>query len=144
ISDFVNVLKEKYQANAPADVAQKKLFIAADPKDESFKNELFKNLKPLPVNAWHEGLTDPGEDTEAAITENLDSAEIILLLVSADFLASDAIYEREWKTALKKHEDGSATVIPIITRPCNWEQLSALKQMPLILPRKGVEVGKAI
>lgn len=147
IDAFVKELKEKYSSLSPASSTatnQKKLFIASDPKDEDFRTELSKNLKPLAVDIWHDGLVEAGSDVDATVVENLESADIILLLVSADFLASDSIYKREWKVALKKHQDNKAKVIPIITRPCNWEQLTELKQMPLILPRQGIAVGKAI
>jgi hypothetical protein len=147
VDKFVAELKEKYTALSPdsePDMVQEKLFIAADPKDEEFRTELSKNLKPLAADVWHEGLVEAGSDVDATVLENLESADIILLLISADFLASDAIFKREWKVALKKHEDKSAKVIPIITRTCNWEQLSELTQMDPILPRQGIEVGKAI
>jgi TIR domain/SIR2-like domain len=145
ISEFVTELKAKYEEQAPSsETTQKKLSIVADPKDEDFRNELAKNLKPLAATVWHEGLIEAGSDVDATITENLENADLILLLVSADFLASDSIYKREWKVALKKFQENDESVIPIITRPCNWEQLEELKQMPLILPRAGMEVGKAI
>ncbi len=145
---FVAELKEKYNELSPEtakDVKQEKLFIAADPKDDEFKTELVKNLKPLVADVWHEGLIEAGSDVDATVLENLESADIILLLVSADFLASDSVFKREWKVALKKHKDKSAKVIPIITRTCNWEESSPdLTKMDPILPRKGIEVGKAI
>ena len=144
ISDFVAEMKSKYNELAPSETAQKKLCIVADPKDEEFKTQLYKNLKPLAIDTWHEGLIEPGADVDATVTENLENADLILLLVSADFLASDSIYKREWNIALQKHQENNESVIPIITRSCNWEQLTELKQMPLILPRQGIEVGKPI
>ena len=148
IEKFVAELKEKYSKSSPeteTTTEKKKLFIVADPKDEDFKNELFKNLKPLAADVWHEGLIEAGSEVDATVLENLENANIILLLISADFLASDAIFKREWKVALKKHKDKSAIVIPIITRTCNWEESSPdLTKMDPILPRKGIEVGKAI
>ena len=72
------------------------------------------------------------------------TAEIILLLISSDLLASDSIYNNGWPMALQRFKDKKSKVIPIITRPCNWQQLKELTQMPSILPRKNLEVGKAI
>ena len=145
IKEFVADLKSKYAELSPESNGsnQKKLFIAADPKDEEFRTELFKNLKPLSVDVWHEGLVEAGSDVDATVVENLESADIILMLISSDFIASDAIFNREWKVAMKRHNDSSAKVIPIITRTCNWEA-SDLKKMDPILPRQGIEVGKPI
>ncbi len=148
VTKFVAELKEKYTALSPdsaPDTVKEKLFIVADPKDEEFRTELVKNLKPLAAEVWHEGLIEAGSDVDATVLENMEAADIILLLISADFLASDNIFKREWKVALKKHQDKSAKVIPIITRTCNWEESSPdLTKMDPILPRKGIEVGKAI
>ena len=144
ISDFVAEMKSKYNELAPSETAHKKLCIVADPKDEEFRTQLYKNLKPLAIDTWHEGLIEAGSDVDATVTENLENADLIILLVSADFLAADSIYKREWKIALEKHNNANGSVIPVITRPCNWEQLTELKQMPLILPRQGIEVGKPI
>ena len=144
IADFVKELHEKYSAHAGVEVAQKKLLIVADPKDESFRDEIHKNLKPLPLESWHKGLIGAGEDIAETFQQQLDSAEIILLLISSDFLASDTIYNNEWSMALQRYNDKKSKVIPIITRPCNWQQLKELTQMPSILPRKNLEVGKAI
>ena len=51
---------------------------------------------------------------------SLEAADVILLLVSADFLASDYRYELEMTRATARHDEGAATVIPVILRPCDW------------------------
>ena len=55
------------------------------------------------------------------IDKNLEDADVILLLVSADFLASDYCYDIEMKRAMERHEAGEARVIPIILRESNWD-----------------------
>ncbi len=144
IADFVKELHEKYSAHAGVEVAQKKLLIVADPKDESFRDEIHKNLKPLPLDSWHSGLIEAGEEIAETFQQKMDHADIILLLVSSDFLASDNIYNKELPMALQRFQDKKSKVVPIITRPCNWQQLKELTQMPSILPKKNLEVGKAI
>ena len=144
IADFVKELHDRYNAHAGEEVVQKKLVIVSDSKDESFRDELHKNLKLLPLKSWHKGLIGAGEDIAKTFQQQMDSAEIILLLISSDFLASDAIYNNEWRIALQRHQDNKSKVIPIITRSCNWQHLKELTQMPSILPRKNLEVGKAI
>ena len=115
-----------------------------DPKDDSFRDELHKNLKPLPLESWHLGLIPAGDEPAESIKKQIDEADIILLMISPDFLASDEIHDNIWPVVLQRFQDKKSKVIPIITRPCNWQQLKELTQMPLILPRKNLEVGKAI
>ena len=64
-----------------------------------------------------------GEDFGAAIDGQVNTADVILLLVSPDFIASDYCYRREMKRALERHQQGEARVIPVILRPCDWHDL---------------------
>ena len=62
----------------------------------------------------------------------MDAADIILLLLSADFLASDYCYDIEMTRAMERHKQGTARVIPVILRPCDWQQapFGSLKACP--------------
>ena len=66
------------------------------------------------------------------ILEQLERADIIVLLISADFIASNFCYETEMKRALQRHEAGEARVIPVIVRDCVWPEaeFSKLQCMP--------------
>jgi TIR domain len=66
-------------------------------------------------------MINPGEEWERKIDDHLTTARIILLLVSADFLASHYCYDVEVQRAVERHEAGNARVIPIILKPCDWE-----------------------
>ena len=57
---------------------------------------------------------------DQSISADLEHADIVLLLVSPDFLASDYCYDREMTRALERHMFGSCTVIPVVLRPCDW------------------------
>jgi hypothetical protein len=72
------------------------------------------------------------------IDERLKSAEIVVLLVSNDFLASDYCNQIELETALKRHEDRKARVVPVILRPCDWESSRFAKLQAL--PKDGKPV----
>src|SRR5262245_21228798 len=74
----------------------------------------------------------PGENWKGRIDEHLNSASVILLLVSASFLASNYCYEIEMTRAIERHDAGEAVVIPIILRPCDWEgaPFSKLQALP--------------
>jgi molecular chaperone DnaK len=84
------------------------------------------------IDEWHDRRIEPGEDWASAIDSRLKNADIVLLLVSPDFLASDYCYEREMKTALDRHANGEARVIPIILRAVDWGHtpFSALQALP--------------
>jgi len=73
------------------------------------------------ISGWHDAQITPGKEWAAEIKESLRSASVILLLVSADFLASDYSYGTEMKAALERHNAGLARVVPIILRKVDWQ-----------------------
>lgn len=102
-----------------------KLFFSYSHKDEELRNELETHLALLKrqgvISSWHDRRISAGSDFTQTISSELESSQIILLLVSANFLASDYCYEKEMTRALDKHKDGSAVVIPVILHPCDWQ-----------------------
>lgn len=101
-----------------------KLFFSYSHKDEELRNELEAHLALLKrqgvISSWHDRRITAGRDLTQTISSELESSQIILLLVSAHFLASDYCFEKEMTRALEKHKDGSAVVIPVILHPCDW------------------------
>jgi TIR domain len=120
------------------------VFYSYSHKDENMRNALDKHLSVLKrnhlIDSWHDRRIDAGSEVYRTISENLKKANIILLLVSADFLASDYCYDIEMKEAMAKHERGEAKVIPIILRPCDWHD--APFGNLLALPTDGKPVSK--
>lgn len=100
------------------------LFFSYSHKDEELRNELETHLALLKrqgvITSWHDRRITAGSDIDKTISSELESSQIILLLVSAHFLASDYCYEKEMSRAIEKHEEGSAVVIPVILHPCDW------------------------
>lgn len=100
------------------------LFYSYSHKDETLRDELNKHLKLLQrqgiIDAWYDRDITAGTDWAEAIDTHLNTADIILLLISADFLASDYCYETEMQRALERHNHKEARVIPIILRECDW------------------------
>ena len=84
------------------------------------------------IRDWHDRKILPGHEWDKVIDKNLESSQVILLLVSPDFVASDYCYDRELKRALDKHEQGQARVIPVILRPTDWAgtPFSKLQALP--------------
>ncbi len=113
----LTVLKKKQ--SGPVEV-----FYSYSHRDEELREKLNTHLSLLErqgvISGWHDRKIGAGRDFDQEIKKSLESAGIILLLVSADFLASDYIYGIELKRAMERHESGDARVIPIIMRPCDW------------------------
>jgi hypothetical protein len=113
-----------------------KVFFSYSHRDEDYKNELENHLSSLVSNkiidSWHDRKIIAGEEWSNEIDENLNTAQIILLLVSSDFLASKYCREVEMARALKRHNEGNACVIPIILRPVYWgnEPFARLQAYP--------------
>jgi len=124
-------------AQAPIEV-----FFSYSHKDEELRDELAKHLKLLQrqgvIQAWHDRNITAGSELSGEIDAHLNSARIILLLVSSDFLASDYCYGIEMTRALERHQARDARVIPIILRACDWQ--SAPFGKLLGLPRDGKPV----
>ncbi|MDX7437975.1 toll/interleukin-1 receptor domain-containing protein [Citrobacter cronae] len=95
--------------------------------DEALRNELEKHLSPLKrmgkISTWHDRRIVPGQEFENQIDHYFSQADIILLLISSDFIASDYCYQVEMTNALERHKRGEAVVIPVILRECAWHQL---------------------
>ena len=104
------------------------LFFSYSHKDENLRDQLETHLAGLHrnglISAWHDRRITAGRDLGAAIDENLNSSDVILLLISPDFIASDYCYEQELARAMERHDAGEARVIPVILRPCDWHGLS--------------------
>jgi TIR domain len=102
-----------------------RIFISYAPQDDQFRGKLIAHLSSLKreglVALWTDRDIAAGDDRESAIDENLEEADVILLLVSQDFIDSDYIQSKELKRALARHQADEALVVPIIVRPADWE-----------------------
>jgi TIR domain len=103
------------------------LFFSYSHVDEELRDQLEKHLAALQrqglISSWHDRRITAGTNIGRAIDSHIDAADIVLLLVSPDFIASDYCYEREMERALERHHKGQARVIPVILRPCDWHDL---------------------
>jgi hypothetical protein len=100
------------------------LFYSYSHRDEELREQLENHLAMLKregvISGWHDRRISAGQEWDGEINEHLSSAEIILLLVSADFLASNYCYDIEVKRVMERHEAHEARVLPVILRPCDW------------------------
>ncbi|UKO99394.1 SUMF1/EgtB/PvdO family nonheme iron enzyme [Nostoc sp. UHCC 0870] len=102
-----------------------KIFISYSHEDEPLKNELIKHLSILKrqgvISIWQDRKISPGTEWDKEIKDNLQTADIILLLVSPDFIASEYCNGVEVKIAIERHNAGDARVIPVILRNVFWQ-----------------------
>ncbi len=84
------------------------------------------------IRKWWDGKLLGGQYVDQKILERLSQSDIILLLVSSSFLASDYCYEKEMAQAMAQHASGRSVVVPVILRPCAWKTtpLGKLKALP--------------
>jgi Zn-dependent metalloprotease len=111
------------------------LFYSYSHKDEKLRNTLATHLSLLNrqgiINEWHDRNIVGGENWQSAIAENLQTADIVLLLISPDFIASDYCWGVEMEASLARHESGKARIIPILLRPVDLEGTPFFKIEPL-------------
>jgi WD40 repeat protein len=113
-----------------------RIFCSYSHRDEEYLNQLRTWLRGLErqglIEWWHDRKISPGWEWEEAIDKNLRTADVVLLLVTPDFMASDYVFEKELGKAVERHKRGQARVIPIIVRPADWEgaPLDRLQALP--------------
>lgn len=123
-----------------------KLFYSYTHTDEDHREELEKRLSTLrregKIDEWHDRKIRAGSDIDKEIDCNMKSAHIILLLLSSDFIDSDECH-KEIEKAFRLKEEKSIEIIPIIVKPCLWEDVNNGKLGKLLaLPRDGKAVTK--
>ncbi|MBD2560370.1 MULTISPECIES: toll/interleukin-1 receptor domain-containing protein [Nostoc] len=101
------------------------VFYSYSHKDEKLRNELENHLTLLKrqgvITGWHDRKIGAGKEWQNEIDTHLDSSHIILLLISANFIASDYCWDVEVKRAMERHEAQEARVIPVILDFVDWE-----------------------
>jgi hypothetical protein len=114
-----------------------KVFISYAHADEFYRKELEKHLSVLArngyIDTWNDRELIAGQVWGDQISSELEEAQIILLLISSDFLASNYCYDIEMKRAIERHKKQEAIVVPIIIRFCDWSNtpFSLIQGLPL-------------
>jgi hypothetical protein len=112
------------------------VFVSYSHQDEPIKRELIKHLMPLKrlnlIADWHDRKIEAGDRWEQVISENLKKADIVIVIISIDFINSKYCYDVEMETALDQAAAGQATFIPVIARRCIWKntRFSSYQALP--------------
>lgn len=113
-----------------------RLFYCYAREDKLLRDTLGRHLGNLKrqelIMDWHDRDINAGQEWAKEVDTNLNAADIILLLISTDFVQSEYCYSIEMKRALERHENGTAKVIPIFLRPGDYEgaPFSKLQGLP--------------
>jgi len=125
ITELINGVEPEYNNKVG-----KKIFFSYSRKDKEYRDELEKHLSNVKrnynVKTWYDHEILPGDEWEKEIMDSLNTADIILLMVSPEFNYSDYCF-KELQIALKRHENKQAVVVPIIVSPCDWEDTEFAK-----------------
>jgi DNA-directed RNA polymerase subunit RPC12/RpoP len=120
------------------------IFFSYAHEDEDLMNDVRRQLVVYERNGrilkWHDRMIPPGTDWRQRLDERLEKAKIILLFVSPYFIESNYCYEVEGQAALRRYSAGEAKVVPVILRPCSWEETPFGKLQAL--PRGGKPVSR--
>ena len=110
---------------SPLNPVPAKVFLSYAHTDEALLNELKKHLATLrrqgAISTWQDRDITAGSEWAGKISQELEDADVILLLISPDFIASDYCWDVELTRAMKRHDSGEALVIPVFLRPCDWK-----------------------
>src|SRR6266487_4121445 len=103
-----------------------KIFFCYAHEDEGLLKNLKRHLRPLEreglINIWHDRDINAGTEWRLEIDTHLSTSDIILLLVSSNFMHSDYCYSIEMHQALERHKSSKSHVLPIILRPVDWKE----------------------
>ena len=111
------------------------VFLSYSSADDDLCQQLFRHLSALKrqnfIHQWRSCQIMAGQNRIEEVERHLDSAHVILLLISADFIESDHCFSTELKKAMERHEDGKARVIPIVLREVDYCGMPFEKLAPL-------------
>lgn len=131
-------------APAPGAAGAARVFFSYAAEDDPHRVTLEKHLRLLKrqglVEGWHARMVAAGDERDVAVRERLDAADVVLLLVSPDFLACDRVWEEEMARAMERHAAGEARVVPIFVRPCDLQGAPFARLQGL--PRSGEPVSR--
>lgn len=121
-----------------------KIFLSYSREDQNilarFRTSLEALRKARLVDSiWYDALIEPGEKWEEKIQENLIDSDIVLLLISPSFIASEFCFTNEMGRAVSLHNEGKLVLIPILIRPCLWQVVKPISEIQ-VLPKNGVPI----
>ena len=126
IADLLNGVEEPAMRDEVEQLPVK-AFVSYSHKDSEYLKEMHSALAPLirlqKLQLWDDRDIDAGDEWREVLFQRLDEADIVLCLVSSDFVASDFCYQKEFGAALEAHRRGEKTIVPVMLRKTDWQDL---------------------
>ena len=120
--------------------AKATVFISYSHKDETWKEKLVTHLDVLQqeglIDIWEDNQIIAGEDWYQKIQQAIETAKVAILLVSAKFLTSDFIKNKEVPRLLERRDREGLWILPLILKPCVWDEVKWLARMQ-VRPKDG-------
>jgi tetratricopeptide (TPR) repeat protein len=120
------------------------IFISYSHKDEDWKDQLITQLRVLEPEGyyllWDDRKIKAGDDWFQEIETALNRSNVAILMISADFLTSNFIREEEIPRILEYHEKKGVHIIPIIIKPCRWQDVDWLSKLQ-VRPKDGLPLS---
>lgn len=108
------------------DKIPKKMFVSYSSKDGDFVTRFFVHLKSLQdsrkISPWYDRMITPGTKWDDVIQDELSNADMIVFLLSPDFLATDYIMNVELPQSIKLVDEKGARLMFIQLKPCLWKE----------------------
>jgi hypothetical protein len=102
-----------------------KVFISYSHRDQQWFEKLRRHLKLMQnqqiLNLWHDQCLQPGDDWANKIDQKLHDADLVLLLISENFMDSDYAFGKEMEAAMRQQRQGRTRVVPILLRAYDWQ-----------------------
>lgn len=128
--------------SGPGNGGAAKAFISYSHKDADLLAQLHEHLSALRrqnlIDTWTDRDIDVGGIIDDEVRQQMEAADLYLLLVSSAFIESDYCFQKEFSRACERQEAGHARVVPIIVRECDWK-IPALRKFKA-LPQDGKPV----
>jgi len=139
---FVNELVRRWKETTPVDNERAEIQLHViclyEQADEIYRKELDTHLAPLRehkhISTWDDAVIKPGEVVDEVIKSAIDKADVIIVLASADFIASESLYHEHLARAIQRFETGKAKVFPVIVRDFAWAD-TVIGKLPIVLPQ---------
>ena len=116
-----------------------KVFLSYSEKDERYKNDLLDHLSALRrkgiIESWDKRKIEAGAEWEEELLKHFNEADIVLCLISSNFISSDHCYDIEMQEALTRQKAGKTRIIPLLLRECDWEN-TPFRELQIV-PRDG-------
>ncbi len=121
------------------------VFISYSHKDEKWKDLLIPHLKTYQnlghLDVWDDRRIQHGQDWHDEIKEAMEKASFAICLISADFFASEFIFNEEIPYLLEKRKNEGMPILPVLIRQCGWDAIPWLKRIQMF-PRDSKCVAK--